>query len=204
MPDNVSIELEIDPAKLLEVEKLLADVPRGAPKAISTAINKTLRRVRTMEAREIREELNLKYSDVLARFRIEHSTVAKLAGSVTASRKAVPMIKYGAKQTAAGVRVIVRRSRGVETIKSAFIATMASGHTGVFRRAPDAKHRRVIKNGKSRSTALPIKEVYGPTVVGVLANKPGMLKSIADQANAMFVKAIDSQTQWLLAKAAAN
>jgi hypothetical protein len=201
---GLEIELELDEAKLRELTKLLEAVPRGVPRALTSAINKTLSRLRTIEARAVRDELNLPYGEILQRIALRKATSTTLAGSVRTSRKAVPLIKYGAKQTAAGVSVRCRRSKGPETIHGAFIATMPSGHVGVFKRAPDATHRKVInvKTGRRVSESLKINEQYGPTVVGVLAHKPGMIDVLRGQGEEILEKNIDSAAKWLLSKSA--
>jgi hypothetical protein len=204
MPDGLQITLTIDQEQLTRVTRTLDGIRDGVPKALSTAINKTLPRLRTIEAREVRKELNLKHGDILKTIALRKASPKSLSGSLTTSRHPVPLYLYAARQVRDGVSVLVRRSRGREVIKGAFIATMKSGHVGVFKRAPDARHRIAMKDGKRRWTALPIQEQYGPTVVGVLANKPGMLQKLNEQGNALLAKNLDSQADWLLNKAQAG
>jgi hypothetical protein len=65
----------------------------------------------------------------------------------------VPLAKLGARQTKTGVSV---RNRG--SYRSAFIATMASGHRGVM-----------IREGAAR---LPIRELYGANPAHDITNNP--------------------------------
>lgn len=63
----------------------------------------------------------------------------------------IPLYKLGATQTSKGVRVRLRGS-----YRSAFIAKMKSGHTGVM-----------MREGKSR---LPIRELFGPNPAHDITN----------------------------------
>lgn len=63
----------------------------------------------------------------------------------------IPLFKLGATQTSRGVRVTLRGS-----YRSAFIATMGSGHTGVM-----------MREGKGR---LPIQELFGPNPAHDITN----------------------------------
>lgn len=204
MPGGLFITLQIDPQALREVQDLLAGIPRSVPKALATAINKTLPRLRTLVAREVQEELNIPYGGILHTMSIRKASRENVTGSVYVRRIPMPLIMYHAKQTKDGVSVAVRRSEGRETIKGAFIATMPGGHEGVFKRRHGSTHRTLVRDGKRRSTELPIKQLYGPTVVGVVAGKPGMADKLQEQGNAILAQNVESQTQWLLEKGTAQ
>lgn len=72
----------------------------------------------------------------------------------------IPLYKFGANQNRTGVKV---RARG--SYRHAFIASMASGHTGVFRRS-----------GTSR---LPIHELFGPNPANDVATSPAEYEQVA-------------------------
>lgn len=74
----------------------------------------------------------------------------------------IPLYKLGAVQGSKGVRVRLRGS-----YKSAFIATMKSGHTGVMKREGAAR--------------LPIRELFGPNPAHDVTNNDGeYLKVLAE------------------------
>lgn len=81
----------------------------------------------------------------------------------------IPLHKLGATQTSKGVRVRLRGS-----YKSAFIATMQSGHTGVM-----------MRSGASR---LPIRELFGPNPAHDITNNDAVylavLAEVIDEAMA--------------------
>jgi hypothetical protein len=62
------------------------------------------------------------------------------------SGKEIPLAKYPARQTKRGVSVLVNKGKR-KLVRGAFLATMKSGHTGVFRR--EGKQRLPIKHALS-------------------------------------------------------
>lgn len=204
----MKLALEANAQQLAAVQQSLAEIKNGLPQALTAAINKTLPKVRTLEARAVGEVLNLPYRDILHTMSVRKATRSGLSGSVYCRRQPVPLIKYGAKQTPKGVSVTVRRDKGAEELAGWFVATMPNGHKGVFARDPAGKRKTIVKetavNGRvalrKQSTELPIREKYGPTAVGVLAGKPGLIDQIAEQASASLAVNLDSQVERLLAK----
>lgn len=92
----------------------------------------------------------------------------------------IPLIKLGAKPGKRGARVPGRRQ-----VRGSFIATMASGHVGVFRRmgARDAR-------GRER-----IRELFGPNPASDILNNPGtfeetLLEVAEDRMLPRLVKAV--------------
>lgn len=71
----------------------------------------------------------------------------------------IPLQKLGATQTSKGVRVRMRGS-----YKSAFIATMKSGHTGVMMRTSAAR--------------LPIRELFGPNPAHDITNNDAVYLAV--------------------------
>lgn len=186
--------------------------------AISGALNKTLPKTRTEIIRTVRAELNLKASDVRERITILRASPGKLRASIRVSRKAIPLVKYNARQTRLGASVGVRKGSR-QTILHSFLATMKSGHKGVFVREKDYKHVKrtvvirqllgivgtgqhgLVEVGRKRvSFGLPIRELYGPTVVGVITGKPGMSEHLEQFASADLGVQLRSQIDRFLAK----
>lgn len=145
-------------------------VKRGvAEKALPRALNKVIAQVRTAAAREMRDAgYNLKVSDIKKGLSTYAATSGNLTAKVIASGRPIPLIKYGARQTSKGVSVDVLHGR--KLIAGAFIATMPSGHTGVYVRMGN-QHKKVAKNGRIVWSGLPIKELFGPSVPNGLVNK---------------------------------
>jgi hypothetical protein len=193
----------VDRAELEALVHRFDAYPAIKRKAISSAVNRSLSAGRTLTGRRVREELNLKAKDVREQIALRAATEAAPYGSITISRKPVPLAKFGATQTKAGVHVVVRRRRGPEQLPHAFLATMKSGHTGVFVRTGPyvvpGKGRyagRIARRGPRKGQPIlrqQIKEVFGPTVVGVIAGKPGLLEEIASHIGAVLLERMRSQ-----------
>jgi hypothetical protein len=138
-------------------------------KAVSRALNRCAEMARTDAARELRRAgYRLKSSSIKAAISITKASTGSLVATLLVNRKPVPLIQWEASQTSAGVSVRVTGSR--KSVKHAFIATMASGHRGVYMRAPGAKHKKVFQGGKPRWSGLPITELFGPSIGGAYAS----------------------------------
>jgi hypothetical protein len=138
-------------------------------KAVSRALNKLLKEIVAQSAREIRAAgYGMKLRDIRDQFKTSNATPQRRRIVVRCYHRAVPLIEFSARQVAAGVSVKVKSGRKV--VRGAFIATTPNGHKGVFLREQGANHRQVTKHGKKVWTALPIKQLYGPSVAVAFAN----------------------------------
>jgi hypothetical protein len=119
------------------------------------------------------------------------------------------------------VSVKVRKGEGPKVIPHTFLATMKSGHKGVYirreaRKGPKAAVRSVASVVSSlagvrisgaeaaqifgkRKHGLPIDELYGPTVVGIITGKPGTKEAIEQFASDDLDRQFDSQIKRFLA-----
>lgn len=101
-----------------------------APKAIARALNRSIASAKTVMSREISQDLGLPVAKVKDGIRVENATPDRPIARLYASRKPVRLYAFGARQTRSGVTA---HTRGRQ-YPHAFIATMQSGHVGVFRR----------------------------------------------------------------------
>lgn len=181
---QISVKSNVDQvlARLKSFERAVID------RAIVSALNRCAEMARTDASRELRAAgYNIRASTIKASISISHAGPGRLVAKLRVNRKPIPLMLYEARQTTAGVSVKVKGSRSV--IKGAFIAKMKSGHLGVFERAPGAKHKRVIVNGKARSSSLPITQLFGPSVGGAYAAdtvQAAMARAIANNFNRRF------------------
>lgn len=137
-------------------------------KAVVRALNKTAEQARTAASQEVRAAgYNIKASAIKKSFSIKRASAGNLIVTLRATGRPIGLINYGARQTKSGVSVQVKTGRKV--LRHAFVATMPSGHNGVFERT-GKQHRTVMKNGKRVRTGLPIKELFGPSIPQSLAN----------------------------------
>ena len=152
-------------------------------KATSRALNKVAAMAKTQAAREIRTAgYNIKLGAIKKQLIIRKASSGELQAYLKAQGKPIPLINYGARQTASGVSVNVKGSR--KMIKGAFIATMPTGHKGVYVRV-GAGHKRVMKNGKVVWTGLPIKQLFGPGIPKAFGNET-VQRALAEMIQAKF------------------
>lgn len=150
--------------------EMLAGARDMQDKAMASALNKMADQVKVAASREVRDAgYNLKAAVIKKGLKVGRASPGNLRSSVVASGRPIPLIQYGARQTAKGVTVSVLNGR--KLIKGAFIATMPSGHTGVFVHGANGKHKKVTRGGKSSWHQLPIRELFGPAVPDGLSNK---------------------------------
>lgn len=154
-----------------DVKGIIADFRRYAgdhEKAVVRALNRTAQQARTAASQEVRTAgYNIKASAIKSSFSIAKASKGRLVVVLKATGRPIGLINYGARQTKSGVSVQVKAGRTI--LRHAFIATMPSGHRGVFERIGNT-HKRIVRNGKALRTTLPIKELFGPSIPQSLAN----------------------------------
>lgn len=123
--------------------------------ALRNAVNDTGRQVMTHSARAVARAAGFKVSAAKKGFWLSRATPRNLEADVIARGKAQPLMAFGARQTKKGVTAKAWGKR--KSYAGSFIATMRSGHKGVFTR-----------KGKAR---LPVKELWGPSVPGTFAQE---------------------------------
>lgn len=153
--------VEISAEALSRVEKILSGVPGGARKALSSAMNRGLSRIKTVASKEVREVYTVSASAINEHTKIHvfHSTAGNIAGYVRYSGHAIPLYKFKVTPKSPGsgrtVHAIVKKGEGGD-LPHHFIGKMESGHTGVFKR-----------KGKER---LPIVEKTGLSMAEMVGN----------------------------------
>lgn len=139
-----------------DVERALKGAQRDAiPNARRRTLNKLAQLAKSEAVRSIRARYRFKASVVRRAIVISRANFRALTAEVKAVGRNTPIIEFGARQTRKGVTVGVSKGKR-KLLRSAFIATMKSGHTGVYWR-----------KGKKR---LPIQEVHTIGVTHALAS----------------------------------
>jgi len=176
----------------IEGVRLVADefesYPRRAQSAVVRALNRGMTAGRTLMARAIAKDTTLKVGDVTKGMRQHKATsnhpVAELASGLTR----IPLLAFNARQTSRGVTYrLGSKSRG--RLPHAFIATMPTGHRGVFMRTG-----RPSKRNPKREA---ISERRGPSLGHVFAQYRG---SALERAEAVFTSTLDHELSRLRAQ----
>src|SRR5262245_2758929 len=115
---------------------------------VALALADTAKAANSRAARAIASHTGLKRQFIEQRLYYDKIAVGQYEALLRSSRKLIPLIRFGARETARGVRAAKPYGRS-QVFASTFIAT-AGGHVGVWRRV-----------GKPR---LPIQEMMGPSV----------------------------------------
>lgn len=144
----MAIQIEINKDDLI---KKLDDYKKNVvEKAIVRSLNRTLASLKTLANSNTRDVIRLKLKDVADRLTTVDATSSTSYAALTIKDTPVPLILYtsGSAQKKSGVRINVKGTSRV--VANAFIATMRSGHEGVFKRV-----------GAKR---LPIEELFSTSV----------------------------------------
>ena len=180
------VEIQFEKAKLKRIEQMLKGIPGALPKVISRGINRTATMSRTEIVNQISANLSLKKKVIRDRLRLEKATYQKWQARITVRTKRIPLMEFKARQNKKGVSYLIEKGQGRKRIDSAFEATMASGHRGIFKR-----------KGPSR---FPIIELLGPSLGQVFAGAERITAEVQSRAGQMLEKNIDDQIKLLLAR----
>jgi hypothetical protein len=162
-----------------------------APLAQMRALNRAIGSANVAMVRVIAPDLGVKQGVVKDRIRTELATPERLRARLYANAKRIPLIELGAKgpepSRGRGAGVTVKGAGGRKAIPGAFIATMRSGHRGVFQRAGGSSSRRGPAPNRS---ALPIRELFGPSIwqvfrkfeyVGMARGREQLIKNLQSE-----------------------
>jgi len=169
MPVRVSVQIDRSQIAALENSEFKAALKRALRKAGATA----QRDMKSDASRRIRarKALKVRYiSRALSLGRPSGGDVSNFSWALNVSGERVPLIAYPLRQTKKGVSVQINKGKRT-LIKRSFVATMKSGHKGVFQR-----------KGKER---LPIKELHGSRPVDALLHK-GEADGVAQRGSSSF------------------
>lgn len=142
----------------------LENLKEGSSRAAMRALNRGIGSAQTVQTKAIAGDTGLKQKDVRDALTMVKATTNRLEASLAASTKRIPISQFGAKgplpSRGRGRGVSYKLAGGRGLIPDAFIATMPSGHQGVFVRAS-------VSGKKSQgawSKNLPIGEKFGPSI----------------------------------------
>jgi hypothetical protein len=168
---SVSVQVIVDRRELdaLSVGRMKPAVIKALRRAGSTALrdmrselSKRVRARKRIKAAAIREALRLR--------RAQGSDIDAMEWAIDVSGKAMRVADYPHRQTKRGVSVEINRGQR-SLIRGAFVATMKSGHKGVF-----------VRRGRRR---LPIDERFGSRVVDALGHQ-GEVEAIQRRGQSSF------------------
>jgi hypothetical protein len=163
---TTTIEFVWDSSGIADLKTLDRRVRSTLQKAGGDAI----RAMKAESSRRVRERKRFRVARVNKALPILYG---KLAWRMDVSGKPVPLADFPHRQLKRGVKVQVNQGRWT-LVKSAFVATMKSGHLGIFRR-----------RGKAR---LPIDEAFSTRISDVFRDRD-LIPAVQDRAQRVFTSA---------------
>lgn len=150
-------------------------------KALARTINEVISKAKVHAAKEMKLKYNTSSKNIKATMRLSKANSKRFLAQIRISGKPLPLIAFSARKTRKGVSVKVMGNRRI--IRSAFIATMGSGHTGVFARGKYVNRVfqfRDSKRLKPRGNDLPIDELVSMSPFGMITSN-SVSGSVADK-----------------------
>lgn len=155
------LDISLDLRGLNRIVDRLTDTQMAAAQA--RALNRGRNSARTVMVRATARDLGLVQREVRDRIYLRDAKPGHLEAALVPSRTRLPLILFSARghePSRGRGRTTAKVGRTRKKYPHAFIATMRSGHRGVFRHVPGGARR---GDGVSRSQ-LPIFELRGPSV----------------------------------------
>jgi len=204
--------------------KAIGSMKTVARKAVTRSINRTASKVKTEISTKARSETTVKAKFAKAGITIPRkATLSNMASKVRVSGKRIPLIGFSARQVKKGVSGRIFKSEKIILRPRAFIATMRSGHKGVFWR--DKRSKGESKQGKAwrgdmrsfyimlravklkypkasnrdLSVRLGITELHGPALPDLIKNQKVWGK-IQQEANTKLLDELDHNMNYYMSK----
>lgn len=137
----------------------------SAARAMLAASNRSVRFRKRFKVADVKKALPVTYP------KSGRKDIESLVWTMRVSGKAFPLAAFPYRETRKGVIVRVNKGKG-QLVKGVFVATMASGHVGIFKRV----------KGQGR---LPIREAYTTRISDVF-DDAGMIPAVQARTQAVF------------------
>jgi Prophage minor tail protein Z (GPZ) len=183
------------------LKKDLEELGRSAPLVMSRALNRAVTSGRAAMAKAISSDTGLASRYVSKEIRVDKAQRTRPVAAVEIAGRRIPLIAFQARgpepSRGRGRGVSYRLPGGRGRVSDAFIATMGSGHRGVFKRKPGARRR-----GKPPARSqLPIMELRGPSLPHVFEKKFPVFRAAAEES---LLKNLASEISFAQSKSSAD
>lgn len=168
--------------------KLLAGIPNGANRAVSSALKRAAQHGLTVGMKIVSEEYTIGQNVLKARTQTLNTVIKESGGTMSVSvgyrGNVIPLIQFDTRVNKNGqVFTRVLRSSTRQELKHAFVATV-NGHTGIYER-----------EGLER---LPIKELFGPSAVQAFYARESTVDKMGEEITDAYDKRIEHEITRLL------
>lgn len=190
--------IEISSEAVERVKNILSEVPGGAQKALSAAMNRGLAKVRSAAFKKVQTVYTVQYAALkkATKVKVKNTSQGNLAGEISFSGVKIPLYKFKVTPQAIGTRATVKGSLtqggGMTEFANAYIAMMPNAHIGVFERTGEqsiearkeayskTQAKRGIQGGKGNKHTEKIHELMGLSAAQMISNENIMDKIEAD------------------------
>ena len=191
------IEMKVEVDNVQEVKKRLGVLCNKAPSVIANAINRTVTNVKKNMAQETVQRYYTTSTEVKKTIKTSRATKTNLSGAAISRASPIALskfkvspnrpINYSRGKVSPNVYKVSEKKgeerNPLNVNPKAFIAVMGSGHKGVFRR--------------ESSAAMPIKQLFGPSVPQMLKNAQ-IMGRVQEEAKNTLKKRIDAEIENIL------
>lgn len=208
---TVTVEV-VGQERLNRAQRMLAGIPDGIDKAVKSAMNRTVANVRVKSIRAVQEKYAISAGNIRANqnIKVKYKYDRGVQAEIYFRGNKIPLWRYtgsspkGPTQTEELVRARVHgewktvhpgvtargrqfKSRAPVRLSNTFVATMKSGHTGIFRRT----------GGATSTGGDELKEIMGSSVPQMIGNEE-VLQKISKEAAEKFEERLEHEVLRLL------
>lgn len=201
------IEITVDPAQIQDIRDRMAYLANGANRAISTALNKTASKAKTVASRAIRSKVNLSAADVREKLKGPadgweyKATINRLQAKIGTPKRGVLLRQFVTNyetarkgRPATPIRLkVAANATAIDLISGFYVKTKTSNVL-----APAVRNEILRKFGMTRTLdSGPITVLHGPSLSQVFDSVRG---DIQFDMSELLAKNLQSQMDWLLQK----
>lgn len=200
----MNLTISVDTKKVQQDLNRLAEGVRD--KAVARALNKAAKQAKTAAGREIKQRYSLSTRVFNKTVTMKKANKNSVEVIMRVEGKPFPIMGFRARQNKTGVSFVLGGRRVM--VRHAFMATMASGHKGVFARGGYQKTTGVIETGETwgrhgafryGSLRTPITELKTFSAPYAFMNK-AVQRELKLKIYEQFPKLLDHEIKWELSK----
>lgn len=186
-------------ADFSQANKLFFDLEtKYINRAALRALNRTIKQVKTAAVKELKKEVGkatgLSSGGLKKTIKEKKAHRNNLRAQLLVSGRALPLIRFGARQVGQGVSAAAWGKR--RTYRGAFIAKMPSGHKGVFKRVSG---RYMASRAGSTKHSEALEELWGPSLPKEFA-KQKIINVMQKKGRQVWVKNFQRELNFELSK----
>jgi hypothetical protein len=190
----IELGIRFDPSPLVETLSGLRD---ALPLVRTRVLNRSGATTHTFAARTLAGAMRLSNKVIRGGIKVTQASVERPEWRMEISGKRLPLILFKPKRDPLGIRALL--PDGSDFFRRAFLATMPSGHRGVFQRVTFGPGSKPARRGKNRAW-LPIREVKTWSRARAFTEIDGIADSTERVARDALVKNLQADVRFMLTR----